>query len=217
MKYGPLRCKAYHTNTPVPAQPDPDIHPELHAKFLSTPLSDAEQRGLQRAALLSQEGMGYYKQQSTKPLTIGYALRDSPVALLAWIYEKLHAWSDNYKWSDEDILTWVSIYYFSIPGPEAASNVYYAMEHSQPGAFVAQQTYIDVPFGVARFSNDLLTFPKLWNQTLGPLVFESEYDTGGHFAAWERPDAIVKDLRSMFDETRSAYGFLRIVVPAEQD
>jgi hypothetical protein len=50
-----------------------------------------------------------------------------------------------------------------------------------------------------------MQFPKLWNQTLGPLVLASEYDRGGHFAAWERPDAIVKDLREMFGREGGAY------------
>lgn len=50
-----------------------------------------------------------------------------------------------------------------------------------------------------------MQFPKLWNKTLGPLLLASEYDRGGHFAAWERPDAIVKDLREMFGKERRAY------------
>jgi hypothetical protein len=33
---------------------------------------------------------------STRPATIGLALQDSPVALLAWIYEKRHDWTDSY-------------------------------------------------------------------------------------------------------------------------
>ena len=33
---------------------------------------------------------------------------------------------------------------------------------------------------------------------LGPLVYESVHDKGGHFAAHERPDVIVTDLQSMF-------------------
>ena len=44
--------------------------------------------------------MGYFAVQSTKPQTIGYSLADSPVGLLAWIYEKLVAWTDSYQWSD---------------------------------------------------------------------------------------------------------------------
>jgi hypothetical protein len=29
---------------------------------------------------------------------------------------------------------------------------------------------------------------------MGPLVFEKEYDSGGHFAAFGSPDALVEDL-----------------------
>jgi len=45
----------------------------------------------------------------------------------------------------------------------------------------------------------------LWNQTMGPLVLESVYEKGGHFAVWERPDAIVDDLRKMFGKKGGAY------------
>jgi hypothetical protein len=44
--------------------------------------------------------------------------------------------------------------------------------------------------------------PKLWYRIMGPLVFEKEHDSGGHFAAFERPDALVKDLRTMFGKGR---------------
>jgi hypothetical protein len=189
---------AYHTNTPAPAQPSPETHPELHAQLLSTPLSEAEKRGLERAGRFQTEGSGYYKQHSTKPRTIGYSLRDSPAGLLAWVYEKMHDWSDEYPWTDDEILTWVSIYYFSTAGPDASSHIYYAIEHRQPNAFAATQSYVDVPLGIARFNNDSVLLPKLWNQSLGPIVLESEHERGGHFAAWEQPDAIVQDLRSMF-------------------
>ncbi|KAI8657125.1 EHN domain-containing protein [Fusarium keratoplasticum] len=195
--YGPSRCMACHTNTPVPREPTKDTHPELHADTSATQLTETEKKGLQRTGDFYSEGSGYYKLQSTKPFTIGYSLRDSPVGLLAWIYEKIREWSDEYPWSDEEILTWVSIYYFSTPGPEATSNVYYAMEHSKPPAFAAAAEYVDIPLGISRFSNDLVLLPKLWNQTLGPIVYEVEYVKGGHFAAWERPDAIIQDLRAM--------------------
>lgn len=29
-------------------------------------------------------------------------MADSPVGLLAWIYEKLVAWTDGYDWSDDE-------------------------------------------------------------------------------------------------------------------
>ncbi|KAE8159616.1 hypothetical protein BDV40DRAFT_303074 [Aspergillus tamarii] len=54
-----------------------------------------------------------------------YALTDSPVALLAWSYEKLHDWSDNYPWSEEEVCTWISIYWFSTAGPGGSLRIYY--------------------------------------------------------------------------------------------
>ncbi len=47
-------------------------------------------------------GMGYMKQQSTRPQTVGYGLSDSPVGLLGWIYEKLVAWTHEYPWTDDE-------------------------------------------------------------------------------------------------------------------
>ncbi len=46
-------------------------------------------------------GQGYSAIQRTKPQTLGYALADSPVALLAWIYENLVTWTDAYPREDD--------------------------------------------------------------------------------------------------------------------
>jgi hypothetical protein len=45
--------------------------------------------------------------QMTKPQSLAYGLWDSPVGLLAWIREKLDTWTDNYPWTDDEIITWV--------------------------------------------------------------------------------------------------------------
>lgn len=47
-------------------------------------------------------GAAYSQIQSTRPHTLGYGLADSPVGLLAWIYEKLHEWTDAYPWTDDE-------------------------------------------------------------------------------------------------------------------
>lgn len=41
---------------------------------------------------------------------------------------------------------------------------------------------------------------------MGPVVYESEYESGGRFAARERPDAIVKDLQEIFGRGGGAFG-----------
>lgn len=205
-KYGPQNCKAYHTNSSVPAEPTAESHPEIHAKLQVTPLSEFEVAGLAHTGNFFKEGNGYYQQLSTRPQTIGYNLMDSPVGLLAWLYEKMHDWTDDYPWTDDEVLTWVSIHYFSTAGAIAPGYAYYAIEHSNPGAFAASQKYVDVPMGIARFAKDSILLPKLWNQTLGPVVFESEYKKGGHFAAWECPEDIVRDLRAMFGKGGPVHG-----------
>lgn len=60
-------------------------------------------------------------------------MNDSPTALLAWIYEKLHDWSDDYQWTDDEIFTWISVYHFSTAGPGAAGRIYYEVANTKEG------------------------------------------------------------------------------------
>jgi hypothetical protein len=95
-------------------------------------------------------------EQATKPQTLAYALNDSPVALLAWIYEKLHDWTDNYPWTDDEIFTWVSIYAFSRAGPGAAHRIYYEVSHTKSGDVTRAdiEGYISGPkLGLGRLHN----------------------------------------------------------------
>ena len=48
--------------------------------------------------------------------------------------------------------------------------------------------------------------PGSWGRTLGPVVFERRHADGGHFAAHERPEALVGDLNGMFGRGGGAYG-----------
>ena len=62
--------------------------------------------------------MGYLVQQSTKPQTLGIALQDSPAGHLAWIAEKLQAWSDSdgdlfRAFTPDQVLTWVTLCWVS--------------------------------------------------------------------------------------------------------
>lgn len=129
--------------------------------------------------------------QSTKPQTLAYALQDSPVALLAWIYEKLHDWTDNYPWTDDEVLTWVSIYQFSRAGPGAAHRIYYEVQHtteSTQGEGIHGKTFSrkdagkyipHVKLGMTFNPKELLVVPKLWARNLGNVVYEAENDSGG--------------------------------------
>ena len=201
-----------HTNFVFPREPSVTEFPLLAAQVAATPLSDGEKAGLARTQWYNEVANGYRIEQATKPQTIGYSMADSPVGLLAWIYEKLHDWTDNYAWSHDEILTWISIYYFSVAGPHATQRIYYAFSHGDAinGERPAMERMCDftpgVKIGLSRFPQELLQLPKLWAKTMGEIVFDNEHESGGHFAAWEKPDLLVSDLRTMFGTGGGAEG-----------
>ncbi|KAG6847537.1 hypothetical protein H0H93_007531 [Arthromyces matolae] len=99
--YGPKHTKAWHTNFPL-SRPPPlrQALSSLPLPFLS--YTKSEKAGLERTEWFRRWGSGYLAEQSTRPQTLGYSLADSPVGLLAWIYEKLVEWTDGYRWEDDE-------------------------------------------------------------------------------------------------------------------
>jgi hypothetical protein len=186
-------------------------HPFLTLQHLLTPLSPTEKSGSQRTTWFLNEGSGYRNLQSTKPQTLSYALTDSPIALLAWIYEKLHDWTDTYPWTPDEILTWISIYVFSRAGPAASVRIYYEIAHTTSSISLATITkYIPTTkLGLSYFPRELILVPKTWGRTLGPVVFEADHDRGGHFAAWERPEDLARDLKTMFGRGGGAFACVK--------
>ncbi|TFY73298.1 hypothetical protein EWM64_g10714, partial [Hericium alpestre] len=90
---GPKHVKAWHSNFPL-GRPPSIWTPLALLSHLTTRFTAAEKAGLERSRWFAEHGRGYSAEQSTRPQTLGYALADSPVGLLAWIYEKLVQWTD---------------------------------------------------------------------------------------------------------------------------
>ncbi|VDB86667.1 unnamed protein product [Peniophora sp. CBMAI 1063] len=200
--YGPRHAKAWHTNMPdlVPAGPDAATH-----------YSESDRAALKRVENFRKTGAGYRVEQSTKPQTLGYNLSDSPVGLLAWIYEKLISWTDAYPWNDDEVLTWISIYWFSRAGPTASTRLYYEARVGKFGPGTEQGTIfkvfkVDVPIGLSFFPGEINTPPESWVSPHGQLVQSTRHNRGGHLAAYEVPDLLVGDLQKMFGRQGPAYG-----------
>ncbi|KAF4574429.1 hypothetical protein EYR40_005847 [Pleurotus pulmonarius] len=206
--YGGKHAKAWHTNFPLGAFPHPIHRPWLFLTYLVSRLTPKEKAGLARAEYFKNKGTGYGRQQGTKPQTLGYGLADSPVGLLAWIYEKLREWTDEYPWEDDEVLTWVSIYWFSRAGPAASLRIY--KESADSGDlsmdFRKPKDEPTIPLGYSLFPKELVPLPKAWARYTGNTVFEAEHDKGGHFAAHEVPELLVGDLRSMFGKGGPSFG-----------
>ncbi|THU92126.1 alpha/beta-hydrolase [Dendrothele bispora CBS 962.96] len=199
-QYGGKHVKAWHTNFPGGSAPTLTSHPLLFLRQLFRPYTAAEKAGIQRTQWYQKESIGYYVEHSTQPQTLGYSLSDSPVGLLAWIYEKLVNWTDDYPWTDDEILAWVSVYYFSRAGPTASLRIYFEVTHSEDreSVFGRVKNPPQIPMGASYFPKSVAIPPRSWVRTTGNLVFESEHSSGGHFAAYEKPNELVEDLRNMF-------------------
>ncbi|KAI0053232.1 alpha/beta-hydrolase [Auriscalpium vulgare] len=209
--YGGKHVKAWHTNFPSSRVPRLKDHPWYWLMHLITPYKAWEHDGLARTRWFRDVGCWYSYQQGTYPQTLGYALADSPVGLLAWIYEKMVTWSDNYPWTDDEVLTWVSLYWFSRAGPTASLRIYKEVDESRYAYKPLQPTLGTVPMGVSWFPRDLFVTPRYWMYTIGRVVFEAVHESGGHFASHERPDELVNDVRKMFGKGGPAFA----VVPGK--
>lgn len=202
-KYAKTHLKARHINYFAVSPPTFSSHPRLWFEHLITPYTEANHSGFKRTSWFKSKGSGYSYEQSTQPQTLGYSLADSPVGLLAWIYEKLHNWTDEYPWTDDEILTWVSIYWFSRAGPAASLRIYYETKQNKD---FRGKMYSTIPLGLSYFPKELRVAPSTWGRKLGNMVHESFHDVGGHFAAHEQPDKLAGDLRTMFGKGGPAYG-----------
>ena len=55
--------------------------------------------------------------------------------------------------------------------------------------------YVRVPSGVSAFPKELLVVPRCWAETAMNVVWWKDHpEGGGHFAAYEKPEALTKDL-----------------------
>jgi len=141
-----------------------------------------------RMETFRKEGSGYLAIQNSRPQTIGYGLADSPLLQLAWIAEKFYEWTDLPIDRDQ-LLTTVSLYWFSGSGATAAHTLYEQAHSTDWGAPAA------VPQGFAVFGADE-TVRKLVPAPDG--AHWSEFNRGCHFPAMEAPAQLAGDLQAFF-------------------
>ena len=120
------------------------------------------------------------------------ALGDSPAGLAAWIVEKLRSWSDcggdvESVFPRDDLLTWVTAYW--VTGTIGSSFLPY-VEDAPP-----VEGRVEVPTVVSIFPHDLVPAPREFGERFFDIREWDEEPSGGHFAAWEKPEAYVAGLR----------------------
>jgi len=165
----------------------------------------AEKRAFERAAWFQGEQSGYFREQATRPQTIGYALADSAAGQALWIYEKFQAWTDN-RGDPEDaisidaMLDDISLYWFT---NTAASSARIYWENTRSGRASLSAGRIELPMAASIFPREIFCPPKEWAEAFWPnLFYWNELDKGGHFAAFEQPKLFVEEMRNAFKSRR---------------
>jgi microsomal epoxide hydrolase len=185
---------------------DPDHCAGIHLNFLPViPMTDdrtdEEQEFLARVAQYDEVDSGYFKEQSTKPQTIGYSLDDSPAGLAAWIVEKFRTWSDcdgdvERSFTKDKLIDNLMLYWITATGHSAA-RMYYEFTHGLADGTLDLLGQVTQPLGYARYPKEILRTSRRWADALYPnIVHFVDMPRGGHFAAMEVPDLFVDDVRA---------------------
>lgn len=139
---------------------------------------------------------GYSKIQSTRPQTIGYALVDSPIALAAWIYEKMWAWTHNDgrpedALSRDTILDNIMVYWLGASGASAARMYWESFDA------IGRTGEVRTPTAISTFPREITKAPRQWAERLfRDIRYWHDTERGGHFAAWEQPEIFAREVRA---------------------
>ena len=203
----PPELLGIHTNmaATVPA----DISKALAAGKLPDGLSPDEINACKQLDFFYKKGLGYANEMGLRPQTL-YALDDAPIGLAAWMldhddrsYKLITRVFNGEKegLSKDDILDNISLYWFTKTGVSSARLYWEAFQTAKGGFFDPRG--VTIPVAVSAFPDEIYAVPKNWAEKAYPkLIYYNKLEKGGHFAAWEQPEAFVKELRAAFKSLR---------------
>ena len=185
-------CHGIHLNMPT-------VGPD--AATMSS-LTEEEKDGLKGLQYYRDWDSGYSKEQSTRPQTIGYALADSPAGQAAWILEKFWAWTDSNGnpenvLSRDEMLDDIMLYW--LPGAAASSARLYWESFGKTNADA-----VKIPVGLSVFPKEIFRVSRRWaEKRYSKLVYWNRLEKGGHFAAFEQPELLAREVRTAVRAMRS--------------
>ncbi|MEN3609881.1 epoxide hydrolase family protein [Plantactinospora sp. ZYX-F-223] len=204
-----------HTNMPgvVPPEIDKLFQGDITAAnnalgSLPPDLSDDERRACEQLDFVWKH-VGYAVMMASRPQTLT-GLADSPVGLAAFLLDhdarSLELISRAFAGEPtgltrDDVLDNITLYWLTNTAISAAR-----LYAENPYSFFAVKG-VAIPAAVSVFPDELYQAPKSWTERAYPkLIHYNRLDTGGHFAAWERPDLFVAELRAGLRSLRQPMG-----------
>ena len=194
-----------HTNMPATLSPEVSKGVQTGEPTPSG-LSAEEKKAYEVLVNFFATGTGYAGEMGNRPQTL-YGIEDSPIGLAAWMidhdvasYELIERAfvGEPGGISRDDVLDNVTHYWLTKSGISSA-RLYW---ESKLGFFDTKG--VEIPVGVSVFPDELYPAPRSWAEEAYPnlIHFNNELDEGGHFAAWEQPQAFSEEVRTTFRSLR---------------
>jgi pimeloyl-ACP methyl ester carboxylesterase len=158
----------------------------------------AERRYLDALADWRGRERAYGAIAATRPQTLGLALDDSPLGLLAWIADKFLSWTDARADGElpvpADLVLATATLYWATQTMATSMRPY-----AEDGASLGAGERISVPAAVVAPRESRPAPPRSWiERTYADLRAYTVRARGGHFLAAEDPDAFVAELRAFY-------------------
>ncbi len=197
-RYGAVGNDAGSLISPEMGRLDPDHVVGVHVtQIFSFPSGDpaemadlTEEEGTELGTLqwFFQNKMSFNQLMAQQPQTLGYALADSPLGLLAWQAQLLG------EDLDPDFAVANVALYWVTGTATSAARLYW--ENAHAGHHPTEPT--TVPMALAGFGGDFSGIRRFAERDHSNIVRWTMYDHGGHFAAHKAPDLLIDDIREFF-------------------
>jgi pimeloyl-ACP methyl ester carboxylesterase len=200
----PPELLGIHTNMPATV-PD-DIATAL--KYGNPPPADLtpdEKHAFDQLDNFYKHGLGYAQEMTNRPQTL-YGIEDSPIGLAAWMLDHDAASQamiarvfdgQSEGVTRDDVLDNVTLYWLTNTGVSSA-RLYWENKLN----FFAPK-HVEIPVAVSVFPDEIYAAPESWARKAYPkLIHYNRLSKGGHFAAWEQPQAFTEEVRVSFRTLR---------------
>ncbi len=163
----------------------------------AAPLTDDEAADMSAMKTAAATENGYQAIQATRPQSLGVGLQDSPAGLAAWIVEKFRAWGDCDDGLEPQFPRWwlaATATVFWATGTATSAARLYAESRRGGSGSSRPDGKVEVPTAYSRFGADPFRFPVPWVEAAYDLRQYRHHAHGGHFAAFEEPEALAGDV-----------------------
>jgi pimeloyl-ACP methyl ester carboxylesterase len=146
---------------------------------------------------------------SARPQAVSFGQADSPAGLAGWmlVHPGFAKWAygkdPKQLPTRDEVLDDFSLYWLTNSVASSAKLYWENRMEGLTSASAQRTSEISVPVAVTVFPDEVYSPPESWAKRAYPnLIYYHKGEAGGHFAAWEYPDAFAAELRAAFRPLR---------------